>query len=345
MTHHLKKFHQLLVNQKLDFIIISAANHQDGFFKAALNTHSILSSILVISSKKNFLIEPIYLKPQRQQTILQNKLTFISVSSDRLVNSGLSQVISLNKKIGIIGHADFFTINQLKPKKIIDLTSKATQIIQFKSDQQIKEIHALAKKLSKIFKSLKLKPNINQLDLQKTIKTQIAKLNLDLAFPICITSGQDLKSNTCLNAANKKIKSQDIVCLDIGLKNNLFFTDMTRMKFINHPKAKQLFSLIKKNHHAIINQSLNLNLKFSQLPSIYQKHFAKFQDIKIKSIDFGHGIGFFLHETPIIEKSNQFIGKNIIFTLEPTFQTKFGLMRVEDMIAINSKGKVDILTT
>jgi Xaa-Pro aminopeptidase len=65
---------------------------------------------------------------------------------------------------------------------------------------------------------------------------------------------------------------------------------------------------------------------------------------KVENNDFGHGIGFALHEYPTVENQDSKIGTNIIFTIEPTIQTQFGKMRIENMVSIDSKGSVKILT-
>ena len=46
----------------------------------------------------------------------------------------------------------------------------------------------------------------------------------------------------------------------------------------------------------------------------------------------------------ILEQANRKIGTNIVFTIEPSFDTVFGKMRIEDIIAITSTGKVINLT-
>ena len=163
-----------------------------------------------------------------------------------------------------------------------------------------------------------------------------AKQGCNLSFPVCVTSGEDLRISTCLSPKNKLIRNSDIICIDAGLKQDIFTTDMTRMFFLRNPEAEKIYKQLMFAHHEIIDKFIDPELKWTSLINEYQGRFDEIPGVKrcLKE-DFGHGIGFALHEHPMLEKSKDIIGCNIIFTIEPTFVTKFGMMRFEYMIAID----------
>lgn len=186
---------------------------------------------------------------------------------------------------------------------------------------------------------------MTQEEIAADFHARAAKQRCDLSFPVCITSGDDLRISTCLSPKNKLIQNSDIICMDAGLKQDIFTTDMTRMFFINHPKGQEIYRGLYQKHLEIVNRKITKITLFSELIRMYREVAETTSGvIKLLPEDFGHGVGFALHEHPMLERSIGEIGVNIIFTIEPTFVTKFGMMRFEDMIAIDSKGCVKILT-
>lgn len=343
MKWHKQQFQKLLATEKLDAIIVFANNFDDRFLKAVTGFSSILQSYLVIKPHQTILVEPKYLLAERKLRLKTNQIIFHPAQGENFIGVELKHLIKLHQSIGICGACKFTDIAAIGAKKIIDLTVQADQIIQYKTDGFIAKIAPLAKKLSLILKNLKISAGTNQLAISQQINQEASRFNCQFSFPLCITSGTDLKISTCLNPKNKIIKTQDVVCIDLGLKQNGLITDITRTFFINHLQAKKLHNQLFKQHLFAV-EKINPKMTFPQLMDRYEKIAKKIGGVKLLHQNFGHGLGFAEHEPPMLEKSKAKIGKNIIFTIEPTFKTKFGLMRFEDMVAVDSKGKVRNLT-
>ena len=60
----------------------------------------------------------------------------------------------------------------------------------------------------------------------------------------------------------------------------------------------------------------------------------------------GHGVGLEIHEAPnISEKSEAVVKPGMVFTIEPGIYIEgIGGVRIEDMVYVNGKGKVEVLT-
>jgi Xaa-Pro aminopeptidase len=337
---YLKKFRHLLTQNKVDALLIYANGYDDRFMRALSGTYSILQDYVFLTPTECIISEPEYLIPETQR---RTNVEMVSAGGEDLVIEPIAKILGPNKRIGVVGNCRFRDVKKLNPSTAIDLTTQADEIIRFKTDEFINKISKPAGVLAKIVKGVEIFPRQNQLELDKKIKQDIMATGSQLAFPPCVTSGNDLRISTCLSPSDKKFENQDMICIDAGLKSDIFTTDMTRMFFLGNPVAESICSRLMFIHREIIS-NIRPELKWSQLISEYQKRFSKITGVdRCLKEDFGHGIGFGLHEQPMIDRSQEKIGKNIVFTIEPTVVTKFGMMRFEDMIAIDSKGRVKIL--
>lgn len=339
---YLEKFRRLLTQNKVDALLIYANGYDDRFMRALTGTYSILQDYLFITWTDFVISEPGYLIPETKR---RTNIELIPADGEDLVIEPIVKILGSNKRMGFIGNCRFRDVEKLNPSFTVDLTTQADQIIRFKTDEFIDKISKPAGILAQIIEGIKIFSGVNQLEVDKRIKQKIIASDGQFAFPPCVTSGNDLNISTCLSPKDKHFSDSDIVCIDAGLKNDIFTTDMTRMFFINHQKGEEIYRSLYQKHLEILNEKVAKETLFSELIGMYRE-IAEITIgvIKLLSEDFGHGIGFGLHEPPMLEKTDGKIGVNIVFTIEPTFVTKFGMMRFEDMVAINSKGQIEILT-
>lgn len=339
---YLEKFRQLLTQNKLDALLIYANGYDDRFMRALTGTYSILQDYLFITRTDFVISEPGYLIPETKR---RTNIELIPADGEDLVIEPIEKILGSNKRIGIIGNCRFRDVEKLNPSFTVDLTTQADEIIRFKTDEFIEELEKRARLLSYLLNSTKISPSMTQEGIAANLHVRAVKQGCNLSFPVCVTSDKDLRISTCLSPKNKLILDSDIVCIDVGLKQDIFTTDMTRMFFINHPKGQEIYRSLYQKHLEIVNGKITKITLFSELIRMYREVAETTRGvIKLLPEDFGHGVGFALHEHPMLERSIGEIGVNIIFTIEPTFVTKFGMMRFEDMIAIDSKGCIKILT-
>lgn len=339
--HYLLQFRKLLKERKLDALVVYANGYDDRFMKAITGTFATLQNFLLITRKKLYLAVPKYLIADTKR---RTKIELLSSEGEESIIFPIKKKLGTGKKIGLIGDCKHRDLIKLNSKKLIDLTPEAEEIISFKSNSYIKNLEKHAQKLVQIMDSIKIKPDMNQLTIAEETHKEVIENGYELGF-ICITSGKDLFETTTLSPRDKKIKTKDIVCVDMGIKKDIFTTDRTRMYFVNHPQAERLYAKIRLIHNTVIKKAVNQETKFSDVREEYKKRIESEPLIKkVLDEDFGHGIGFGLHETPVVEKTDREIGTSIVFTLEPTFVTKLGKMRIEDMVAVKSDGEVLNLT-
>lgn len=342
MNYYLRGFRKLLKEFDLDGILIYGNAYDDRYLKAVAGTYSVLQTSVLITPKQLIISEPRYLIADLAK---RTKIKIIPAEGENLTAHPLVKIIGKNNRIGVVGNVKYRDINLFSPKKVTELTEEANRIITYKSDEYIRKLYGYASKLAQLMGTVDIPRFRKQADLARELTKSIVGLGCSLSFPVCVTSGKDLQKSTAMLARNKIIHAKDIICIDMGLKNDIFTTDRTRMYFVYNQEANLLYQQIKKVHSYIISRKINPRRTYREIIDEYKLRLSHHSGIKkVEEEDFGHGIGFALHEQPILEQTNSKIGTNVVFTIEPTFDTVFGKMRIEDMIAIKSNGEVMNLT-
>ena len=337
-----RAFKTLLERKRLDALIIYANAYDDRYMKVLSGTYAVLQNYLMITKDSLSISVSRYLLSDLR---IRTREELLPAESEEEVIEPIKEKLGTNKRIGIIGACKFLDIRKLKPVSVTDLTAEAEILIRFKSDRYIIAMKKYANSLATIMDRCKIHEGKYQLEISTSLQTQAIAWEGSLAFPICITSGRDLYRSTAMLARKKRILSQDIICIDMGLKKGIYTTDRTRMYFVNMPKAKHLYEEIRKHHNEIISTVVTPGVYSHSLVNEYRRRLAAYDEIRsVRSDDLGHGIGFTLHEKPFLEQKTERLERNMIFTIEPTFVTSFGLMRIEDMVGILSTGKVINLT-
>lgn len=339
MNYYLSKIRQLLKQKNLDAIILYSNPYDDRYLRAIGQTNSILQNYLLISANEAVVTTPTYLVDDLRG---KTNIDVIPAPAEALVFEPILEPAS-GKKVGYAGNCHYQDLSKLKTEPV-NLNLELNQILIHKTDSFINDTSKIAKITANFMSQIDIGQINNLLELKQKVKSVAISHNLELNFPSAITASSDLEKTTAMMPKNKIIAEKEIICLDMGFKNNLTMTDRTRMYFKNMPEAKQLYSMFKQIHWEIIDTDLKVGLPFTEVIELYQSKVRKKLNYQILADDFGHGIGFSLHEKPFLEKSPSEIKRSQIFTLEPTMVTPYGKMRVEDMIAVNSSGIVENLT-
>lgn len=174
--------------------------------------------------------------------------------------------------------------------------------------------------------------------------------NLALSFnPITAINANAAKAHAL--PLDERIKSNDLLLVDAGVKYQRYCSDRTRMaEFKDGFKftKEQKFSNSKQNEiYQIVKEAQNLAIKAVK-PGV------RACDIDAAARDFiakngygecffhstGHGVGLDIHEFPIISpKSTTIIEAGMVFSVEPGIyiENEFGI-RIEDVVVVTNDG-------
>ena len=145
-------------------------------------------------------------------------------------------------------------------------------------------------------------------------------------------------------AGDRKLKTNDVVLVDIGVVVDGYHSDMTRIIFFGQPKPKmrRVYELV----HGAQQKALELcrpGVKLKVLDETVRAVFKKEKLLKYYPHGLGHGVGLEVHEFPRVgykgpDKEVK-LEAGMVFTVEPGIYLpgEFGV-RYEDTIVITKDG-------
>ena len=144
--------------------------------------------------------------------------------------------------------------------------------------------------------------------------------------------------------SDRKIKSCDMVLIDMGCSYNGYGSDMTRTVFVDKVEEdmKAIYDLVYNNQKIAINE-IKDGAQVKIISRIVEGN------LKIHGYDLvhalGHGVGMDVHENPVISQKNERVLKDkMVVAVEPGVYIagRFGV-RIEDTVLVNGNG-FDVLT-
>ncbi|WP_072680090.1 M24 family metallopeptidase [Arcobacter sp. LA11] len=237
--------------------------------------------------------------------------------------------------------------------------SKLKRII--KSDEEIQILRKAAKIGRKGFKELASyirKNGYNQSENFlhfKAIEKMSNQGKNDLSFDPIVAFNKNAAKPHAL-PTNKKLKLNDLVLVDAGVKYKRYCSDRTctantnfekfsfkREQKFKNKKHQKIYDIVYKAQLNAINK-VRTGMKASKVDSFTRDYIIKAGYGKYFVHSTGHGVGLDIHEFPNINsKSDVIIEDNMVFTIEPGIYipNEFGV-RIEDTVVMKN-GRAQIL--
>lgn len=222
------------------------------------------------------------------------------------------------------------------------------RIIKDKSEIKLikKACEIACQSLNKLEK--KLKPGMSEDEVEWELLKIARSLGADdFSFPPIITFGKDTADIHHQKGANK-IKKGDIVLIDSGIIYKGYITDMTRTFFMSKPTKlhKEIYDTVLAANLVAI-EAIEVGKSFAQIDQAARGVIERAGYGQYFTHSTGHGTGLEVHEAPTVStRSKTHIHPGMVFTIEPGIYIEGkGGVRIEDMVYVNEKGKVEVLTT
>lgn len=255
------------------------------------------------------------------------------------------------KKLGI--EADNLTVAEYKrlpkiPKKHFSVSG--LRII--KDEQEIEQIKKACAIGDKVYKYVltNIKAGITEKQLEYEIEHEIKQLGADISFRPIVAFGKN-SSVPHHASSKKKLRKNEIVLLDLGVKFNNYCSDMTRAFFFGkaNEKFKKIYQTVLQAQQKAIQQLNNLAIKQSEIKASeidkIAREFIKQEGFPEYPHTLGHGIGLEVHELPrLYYQRKAELKEGMVFSLEPgIYLPGFGGVRIEDLVVLR-KNRVEFLT-
>jgi len=342
--NRLKKLKPFFDRQRLDAILLtSAANifYLTGFLFGDPNTQEAVA--IVNKNKSPVIFMPAMFQDQAKK-VFSNIKVKICNQKNRLFPTLVKHL--KDKRIGFEPYnLTVGQYNRLRQKKIslISLSKKFTNLRQQKEKQELEKIKKAVEITDKTFEMVikNIKPGKTEREIAALVKQSMENLGADReAFPAIVASGK----NSAIphhQPTNKKIKSKEIVLVDMGAKKDGYNSDMTRTIFIGKPSTEFIkkYKIVKKAQENAIKNA-KPKMKGDEIDQLVREIFKKEGVEKHFLHTTGHGIGVLPHEAPsLAPKSKDKVSIDSVVTIEPgLYWPGWGGIRIEDLTVMTKSG-------
>ena len=293
-------------------------------------------AFLLITKKRKFIITD----SRYSQDLKKIKgFEVFEIPAKRFLKNGHSQILKKLriKQLGI--EANNLTVSEYNSlRKSVKLVPvDLSRLREIKQTEEIKNIKKACKIGDMAFEYLvkQIRLGVTEKELGAKLEMFIKNKNADISFKPIIAFGKN--SAIPHHVPNStKLKKNQIVLLDFGVKINNYCSDMSRTVFFG--KAPEEF---KKMHQVVLEaqekaiEFMNGQLFARDIDKVARDYIAKlgYPDI-IHSV--GHGIGIEVHESPTLSPDSKDIIKNgMVFSVEPgIYVPGFGGVRIEDLVLV-----------
>ncbi len=187
----------------------------------------------------------------------------------------------------------------------------------------------------------KIKPGITEKQLAFEIEYFIKKSGADISFETIVAFGKN-SSVPHHKTGVTKLKNQNIILLDFGVKLNNYCSDFTRTIYFG--KAPNKFKKMYQTTLQAQKEAVDF-IKQTKKPRAAEADNIARSYIKSKGFSsiphsLGHGVGIKIHEHPSLsQKSKDVLKKGMVFTLEPgIYLPGYGGVRIEDTYCLTENG-------
>lgn len=258
------------------------------------------------------------------------------------------------RKVGLEYHSiSYSTVDKLKSKigdvELVDVTEDIQSLRAVKDREEIELIKKSARITDLALREAikELKPGISELEVAGKIEYAMKSLEAEgVAFPTIVAFGENAALPHASSTPHRKLKSGDLVLIDLGARYRGYCSDSTRTLNVGRVggKEKDMFYAVLEAQKSALKK-LGPKVKCEEVDSTARKVLEEYGYAKFFIHSTGHGVGLEVHEPPRLAKdSKQELEPGMIVTVEPGVYVRgFGGVRVEDTVLITNSG-VEVLT-
>lgn len=353
MDNRLAKLRALIIKQEIEAVLISSvpniiyltnfsyfsSEERDGFLLVTKNNQYLITSALYAHAARKFSNNYTVLEAGGgksfddflKEIVKKETIKILGLEKDNLKATEYERI---SKNVKQTKHFDLSSIRIIKTNDEINLIKRACEIGDNAYDQVLNNIRA----------------GLTEKEIALELEWLIRRTGAEISFKPIVAFGPNA-AVPHHQTGNQKLKKNECVLIDFGVKYENYCSDMTRVFFFGKatPEQKKVYQTTveaqQKATEYIENQLKNKKKAIStNVDGIARKYVtdAGFPPFNHSS----HGIGLEVHESPHISASKDPLENGMVFSIEPGIYlpNKFGV-RIEDLFTIKNNQLIPLTQT
>ena len=365
--NRIEKFLQEMEKELLDAVILTTkenTNYFSGFRMITWDSKISKPGALIITKEGTITLVGAYsgYETMKATSCIEDIRLFDSRGRENLPTSFAQAIFNVIKEQGYdkgnigmeigkgfrlhLTHDDYLDlIKLLKNANIKDASQAIWNLRSIKSELEIKRmkkvcdinIKAFEKALNAIY------PGMTELELFRTIGSEMFRLGADDVFPLGIRAGKDRYSQGNSPPGDRPIRKGEIILIDGGPGYKGYYSDIIREACIGRPTSRQ---------QELFNFSVEACMRGIETvrPGVTPKEItesidrfvdkSKYTENYVSRGGCGHSIGLDIHEVPLLTLENEMLIKpGMVLSIEPSFyEENMGMFNIEENILVTDDG-------
>lgn len=270
--------------------------------------------------------------------VIRRKATLAGAVAELLKNQKSLRTMAVENATSLAAFETLKKHVKVRLKTVADVIESARSI---KDNSEVAAVTAAARIAAKALRqTLKyIKLGITENELAGRLDFQIRKADTANSFPTIVAFGPNA-SRPHHQPTRRKLKKNDTVLIDFGVRYNGYCCDITRCFTVGRPNSfyKKAYAAVREAQAAAIKM-IKPGVTVKKVDAAARKVISKY-DLPVYGHGTGHGIGLEVHERPVISPLGKArLRPGMLFTIEPAVYIpgKLGI-RIEDDVLVTKTG-------
>lgn len=346
------QIHKLLKKEKVESVLISSTpniayiTNYNGFSQIEREAY-----LLTTHENTHLITDGRYTNAVKH---LSKDLKIHEITSSTSLLKLLEKIISSENITSLGFESDNLTVSEYVKIKKLKIKLKPTSLNNLrviKSPDEIKRIKKSCDIANKAFDTTKneIKAGMSEVEVAWIFEKYVKEQQAELSFPTIVAFGRNSATPHHLTS-NQKLKIDDTILIDCGVKYNNYCSDMTRTFSFGKPTEElgKIYKIVEKSQQLAIEhiQSLIANhqsIQASEIDKVARNHIVS-QGYSTIPHSLGHGIGIEVHEAPRLSPtSKDKLEEGMAFSIEPgIYLPEIGGVRIEDLFTIQNNKLIQL---
>ncbi len=342
MENRIKKTQEAIKSAGLDGLIVTATANI--FYLTGIANFEVDKGFMLIVTTTDWkLITSRFYQARVENICPRNNLIYVDRGES--TSKSAAVLIKTGANIGFdpedVSCAKFAAIKKsFKQRKILPSPGIIEELRIIKDAEEMALIRKAAAITDRTFGALikLIRPGVTEIALKRKIIEMMQDMGASGgSFDPIVASGKNA-ADPHYEGANKKIKTGEMVLIDMGARYKNYDADLTRTVFIGKatPRFREVYNMVLETQEKALKDCV-LGTAPTQIYDNCVANFKHYGQEDYFTHGLGHGVGIEIHEKPSLAPGGTGNLENgMVFTVEPgLYYPGWGGVRVEDLCVMS----------